>query len=285
MTSSSRVWFITGASSGFGRNMAEFVLQKGDNVIATARRPSLLDDLVAQYPTERLLVLSLDVTQQQQVIDAFSRAKASFGRIDVVVNNAGVTNLGELESVAEEKAKIIMDTNFWGAVYVTREAVKVFRESNPPGVGGRLLQISSIAALVGTPGRAFYTASKHALNGLTESVAAEIDPAWNIKITLIEPGSFDTELIRKTTFSNPHPAYDNPDLPFTRLRESWSTRVGRGDSRKAVQAFYKLADLKDPPLHFIVGVDANEMARKKLADLQASLDLYESWSVGLDRDA
>ncbi len=141
--------------------MAEFVLQKGDNVIATARRPSLLDDLVAQYPTERLLVLSLDVTQQQQVIDAFSRAKASFGRIDVVVNNAGVTNLGELESVAEEKAKILMDTNFWGAVYVTREAVKVFRESNPPGAGGRLLQISSIAGLVGTPGRAFYTASKH----------------------------------------------------------------------------------------------------------------------------
>ena len=152
---------VTGASSGFGRDLTESLLQKGEIVIATACQPSLLHDLVAQYSPERLLVVTLDVTRKQQVVDAFSKGKASFGRIDVVVNNAGTTNLGELESVTDEKAKIIMDTNFWGATWVTREAIKFFRESNPPGAGGRLLQMSSIAGLVGTPGRAFYTASKH----------------------------------------------------------------------------------------------------------------------------
>ncbi|RPD71616.1 NAD-P-binding protein [Lentinus tigrinus ALCF2SS1-7] len=275
MASTSRVWFITGASSGLGRDLTETILQKGETVVATARRLSLLNDLVTQYSSERLLVIGLDVTQQQQVVDAFSQAKARFGRIDVVVNNAGTTNLGELESVADGQAKIIMDTNFWGAIYVTRETIRFFREENPAGAGGLLLQISSIAGLVGTPGP---------LNGLTECVAAEIDPAWNIKITLIEPGSFNTELISKTTFSDPHPAYSNPNLPFTRLRESWATRVGRGDSRKAAEVFYKLAGLPDPPLHFVVGGDAIQMARDKLAELQASVDMYESWSAGLDRD-
>lgn len=152
---------VTGTSTGFGRDLTEYLLDKDEVVIATARRPSLLDDLAAKYPSNRFLAISLDVTQPQQVVDAFAQAKAAFGRIDVVVNNAGLTNLGELESVTEEKAKVIIDTNFWGATYVTREAIKVFREWNPPGAGGRLLQVGSIAGLTGLPGRSFYAASKH----------------------------------------------------------------------------------------------------------------------------
>ncbi|TFK83917.1 NAD-P-binding protein [Polyporus arcularius HHB13444] len=281
---SPRVWFITGTSTGFGRDLTEYLLDKGEIVVATARRPSLLDDLAAKYSSNRFLAVSLDVTQPQQVVDAFAQAKAAFGRINVVVNNAGLTNLGELESVTEEKAKVIIDTNFWGATYVTREAIKFFRESNPPGAGGRLLQVGSILGLIGLPGRSFYAASKHALEGLSESVVAEIDPAWNIKITIIEPGWFKTAITSKTTLSDPHPAYSNPDLPFTRIRKAWGTTTSRGDSKKVVQVFEKIASLPDPPLHFVVGLDAIELARKKLADLKASIDLYESWSEGLDRE-
>ena len=104
----------------------------------------------------------------------------------------------------------------------------------------------------------------------------------NCQMTVIEPGFFKTEISSKTTLSDPHPAYNNPDLPFTRVRNAWGTTTSRGDSKKVVQGFEKVASLPDPPLHFVVGLDAVEMARKKIAELKASLDLYESWSEGLD---
>ena len=151
---------VTGTSTGLGRAVAELVLEKGEIVVATARRSSSLDDLTEKYPKERLLVLPLDVTQPQQIIDAFNTAAGRFGRIDIVFNNAGMGELGELEGMEESKARSVLETNFWGAVSVTKEAVKHFRETNPPGTGGRLLQMSSYLGLVGQPACAFYCASK-----------------------------------------------------------------------------------------------------------------------------
>ena len=122
--------------------------------------PPLLDDLVAQYPSDRLLVLKVDVDQPQQVLDAFARAKDAFGRLDVIVNNAAWATNAEIESVREEDARAMFETNFWGAYHVTREAVRFLREVNPPGVGGRLLQVSSVSGMSGIPGLGFYSASK-----------------------------------------------------------------------------------------------------------------------------
>lgn len=141
--------------------MCDTVLKNGDIVVAAARRTHMLDDLVAQYSAARVLVVKTDVIQPQSVSQTFARAKDAFGRIDVVFNNAGYTHLGEVESVQDVDARALFDTNFWGAVSVTREAVKFFRESNPPGAGGRLLQMTSMYGIAGVPCSAFYSASKH----------------------------------------------------------------------------------------------------------------------------
>ena len=153
-------YIVTGASTGFGRELAKLVLEKGDIAVATARRPEVLADLVAAYPADRLLTLKLDVTKQQDVLDAFAAAKAKFGRVDVVANNAGFGTFGEVESVPDADARAIFETNFWGAAWVSREAVRFFREVNPAGAGGRLLQFSSVCGFQGMPGTAYYSATK-----------------------------------------------------------------------------------------------------------------------------
>jgi NAD(P)-dependent dehydrogenase (short-subunit alcohol dehydrogenase family) len=149
---------VTGASSGFGRSMTELLLNKGDKVIATLRQLDALSDLSARFPSSQLLVIPLDVTNSAAVSAAFSRAKEVFGRIDVVFNNAGQCVLGETESVSDGEARQMFEVNFWGATYVSKEAVKFFREVNKP-IGGRLLQVSSRLGLVGAPATAFYSAS------------------------------------------------------------------------------------------------------------------------------
>ncbi|KAM5540842.1 hypothetical protein V8D89_005486 [Ganoderma adspersum] len=275
------VWLITGASTGFGRELAEIVLENGDIAIATARRPEVLADLVAKYPADRLLTLKLDVTKPQDILDAFAAAKAKFGRVDVVANNAGYATLGEAESMVEADMRAMFETNFWGATNVSREAVRVFREVNPAGAGGRLLQFSSMAGLKGSGGGAYYCATKFALEGFSEALTHELDPAWNIKVTLIEPGVFATNAFKVTFWAPPHPAYSKPELQTVAMRKLWQDFVPYGDSRKAMEAVYKLASLEDPPLHIPLGKDAVGALRTKVAAIAGDADKYESWSEGL----
>lgn len=156
------LWFlVTGTSTGLGRALAELILEKGEIVIATARNPSTLDPIAQEYPSDRLLVLPLDVTDSPQIAAAFAKAKETFGRIDVVVNNAGRGDAaGELELVDEAESRAIMETNYWGTYRVSKEAVRFLRDVNPKGHGGRLLQISSYLGLVGLAGGSPYVASK-----------------------------------------------------------------------------------------------------------------------------
>lgn len=137
------------------------MLSKGEVVIATLRKPEMLDDLKVKYPSEKLLVLKLDVSKSSEISDAFRKAKEVYGRIDVVFNNAGYGILGEVEGTPEDVARAMFDVNFWGLANVSREAVTFFREVNPPGVGGRLLNVSSIAGVKTSPVVAYYSASKH----------------------------------------------------------------------------------------------------------------------------
>ena len=176
--SSARVWFsesiivapyknmrtyhgsVTGTSSGFGLEMARYALARGDRVVATLRNPEVLNDFAAQYNPAQLLVLRLDVSKPDEIKPAFAKAKEVFGHIDVVFNNAGYVILGEVEAIPDEAARALFDVNFWGAVHVSQEAVRFFREENKPQ-GGRLIQNSATVGLAATPTMGFYCAAKH----------------------------------------------------------------------------------------------------------------------------
>ena len=152
---------VTGSSSGFGLSMVKLALEKGDKVMATLRKPSDLDDLAGKYPSTELRILKVDVTQPAEVADAFTEAKKQFGRVDVVFNNAGSFVVGEVEGTPEAVARSLMDVNFWGAASVSREAVRFFREENPAGAGGLLLNVSSSSGIVSFTCAGYYAATKH----------------------------------------------------------------------------------------------------------------------------
>ncbi|KAM5540092.1 hypothetical protein V8D89_006232 [Ganoderma adspersum] len=291
---SSRVWFITGASSGFGLEAARLALAKGDRVVATLRRPEVLNDFAAQHPASQLLVLRLDVSKPGEIKEAFAKAKAAFGRIDVVFNNAGCAVAGEAEGVPVEAARAMFDVNYWGAVDVSQEAVRFFREENVPQ-GGRLIQNSAGMGLVTLPTFAFYSSSKHALEGFTETLEKELDPTWNIKITSVLCGGFLTEFKGSVQLFPPHPAYKGGANAATAMREGMlrfldagsveeQKRLGFSDASKAVQKIYQLSELASPPLRLLLGKDINKGVREYIAQLTKEADVYESWSDNLEHD-
>ncbi|KAG9308869.1 hypothetical protein JVU11DRAFT_11328 [Chiua virens] len=281
--SETKVWFITGSSSGFGLCIAEHALQKGDKVVATLRRPEVLSDLVAKYP-ETLLVLEVDVTKPAEVIAAFAASKEKFGRIDVVVNNAGYGVISEVEGIAESSARGIFEVNFWGASQVTKEAVRFFREENKP-MGGRLLQMSSSSGISSCPCIVYYCARLTclwvALEALSEGLAEELDPDWNVKITILEPGPFRTKVVKENAITDPiHQAYTDPSLPTMKLRDIFanSDPLFNGDPVKFADAVYKVAYLEDPPLRLPIHPGSLAVLRQKGKQLLETADKWESWS-------
>ncbi|KAF7795784.1 hypothetical protein EIP86_006951 [Pleurotus ostreatoroseus] len=301
---SPQIWFITGASSGFGRVATEHVLAQGDIAVATLRKPEELDDLKAKYGADKLLVLKLDVTKTNEISQAFQKAIDVFGRIDVVFNNAGFGVFAEVEGSTDEAVRSLFDTNFFGAMNVSREAVRVFRDVNKP-IGGRLLITSSVAGLSPVPIIGYYAGTKHALEGTTTTMVRELDPDWNIKasqphlfafrdrwltlpriqVTLIEAGSFETSGFGKATVCPPHPAYTKPTLPTVIGRNIFADPNGPklpfNDLQKGVAKIYKLTTLDNPPLHFPLGKDTFPAVRKQIAALTKALEEYESWSEDL----
>ncbi|KAL3462047.1 hypothetical protein BJX64DRAFT_149594 [Aspergillus heterothallicus] len=209
------VWFITGASSGLGKSITRAVYNSGYQIVATARSVGALSYLPDK---PRVLKLSLDVRSSEQIETALSAAVAHFGRLDVVINNAGYGLRGDTEAVSDEDARDQMETNFWGPVRITRGALRIFREVNKPGQGGTIVQISSIGGWVGFPGNSYYHASKFALEGFTEAVAKEMDPSWNIQFLIAVPGGVRTNFAATSVKAIPrHPAYDTPSSPLTQI--------------------------------------------------------------------
>ncbi|KIJ67113.1 hypothetical protein HYDPIDRAFT_26515 [Hydnomerulius pinastri MD-312] len=283
--STPKVWFITGASSGFGKSMTELVLSKGDIAVATLRKPEALDDLAARYPKDRLLVLKVDVSKQADIDYAFAQTKDTFGRLDVVFNNAGYAVFGEVEATPNDAARAMFEVNFWGVVNVSRAAVKFFREVNEPGKGGVLLQTSSVSGFAGPPGLSFYAASKHALEGFSDALAKELLPAWNIKICIIEPGGFKTNSNTSSAIVFPeHPAYKDESSATAALRKSVLETTFEGDANKFSNTIYRMATGGNVPLRLPMGEDA-------LATLKAIVEkrgtvIVEAapWNVDLKRD-
>lgn len=274
---------MTGASSGFGKAMAEYCLSQGDKVVATLRKPEALNDLKAKYSPSDLLILKLDVNNRQEIADAFSKVKDTFGRIDVVFNNAAWSVVGELESTKEETARALFETDFWGATHVSLEAVKFFREVNKQKIGGTLVVNSSMVGYAPAPGIGYFSAAKAALEAVHESLLQELDPAWNIKVTLIEPGSFKTNGIDNTTIVPAHPAYTNPALPANFIRHLFENaeQIPMADAMEGVKLIHKLTLEEKLPLRFALGTDSVASFKAHTEAAMANLEAYGSWSSAL----
>jgi NAD(P)-dependent dehydrogenase (short-subunit alcohol dehydrogenase family) len=262
---SSHVWFITGAGRGLGRVLAEEALRRGNRVAATARDVSALSGL---GPAERFLALSLDVGQRDAVFRAVDAAAAHFGRLDVVVNNAGYGLFGPLETIGEDELKAQVDTNVYGPLRVCQAAAPHLRAAG----GGRIFQMSSIAGFVGSPGGAPYNLSKFALEGLSEAIAQELAPS-NIFVTIVEPGGFRTDFadprsVRFTTGGTPE------QLGAVQQRLASFSGKQLGDPQEAARVIVDCAALDDPPLRLILGEDAYLRFQSKVDFLQDELEAF-----------
>lgn len=266
----SKVWFITGTSTGFGRTLAETLLARGENVVATARRPDAVADLAARYP-DAALALRLDVTKPDEIQAAVAAAEARFGRLDVLVNNAGFGVFGAVEEVPPSEARRQFDTNFFGALDVLRAALPGMRARQ----SGHILNVSSIVGLTAFPGGGLYAASKFALEGASEALAAEVKPL-GIRVTIVEPGAF------RTAFNTPenlaaHQATGAHYQATAGQTITWLSGVDGaqpGDPRKAVDAMIRVVESSDPPLRLMLGADAYGMADQKIAALTADLNAW-----------
>lgn len=266
-----KVWFITGVSTGFGRSMTEYALRRGDVAVATLRTPSVMDTLRAQWPEDKLIVLKLDVTKRGDISHALEYVKAKVGRIDFVFNNAGYGLMAEVEGTPEDAAKAMFDVNFWGAAYIAREAIEFFRDVNKPR-GGTLLNVSSYMGLVPQPLMGYYVASKHALEGVTEVFARELDPAWNIRVSLLEFGGFHTAATSSMVVLPAHPSYTDPALPSVVMRKLSSDWEAQGDPDKAAGFIYGFVNCADRlPIRLAIGLDAITMIKEKVKVLHDDL--------------
>ncbi|KAL8377961.1 hypothetical protein RB595_008581 [Gaeumannomyces hyphopodioides] len=213
------VWFITGCSSGIGLSLAELVLAHPTyRLVATARSPSALSGLAGA--DDRLLKLSLDVTSQEAIDSAVAATLARFGRIDVLVNNAGYGIRGDTEAMTREQERGQLETNFWGPAALCKHAMRVMRDENPKAggrVGGVVLNVTSMGGFVGFPSNTLYHAAKFALEGYTESVAKEMLPEWNIHFCIIEPGGVKTQFGANIDNGSRHQAYERPDAPGRKI--------------------------------------------------------------------
>ena len=242
----SKVWFITGASKGFGREFAIAALGRGDKVAATARDTSTLNDLVSEYG-DAVLPLTLDVTDHAQVDAAVSEAAAKFERLDIVVNNAGYGLFGMVEELSDQQLRDQMDVNFFGLAAVTRAVLPILRAQG----SGHIVQISTIGGIIAFPGLGGYHASKWAVEGYTESLAQEV-AGFGIDVTLVEPAGYATDWIgASATFADANPAYDG--LRKARAESNAANPVSMGNPAAVGPALLKVVDADKPPLRVLFG--------------------------------
>jgi len=263
-----KTWFVTGTSRGFGREWTIAALERGDSVAATARDVSSLHDLKEKHG-DRLLPLSLDVTDRDACFAAVSTAHEHFGRLDVVVNNAGYGHFGFVEELSESDIRNQMETNFFGLLWVTQAALPLLRGQG----GGHLIQVTSIGGVSAFPLVGAYHASKWAVEGLTQSLAQEVKD-FGIKVTLIEPAGFATDWGGSSAVhSDPMPLYDD----LRRQAEEWRAAratSGPGDPAASAAAVLEIVDAEEPPLRCLFGAAAYSIVR---SDYESRLATWEEW--------
>ena len=273
----SKVWFVTGSSRGLGRSLAEAVLAHGDQLVATARNPHALDDLVSTYG-KQVRAIALDVTNPEQARTAIAAAVETFGRLDVVVNNAGYANVSSIEDTSEEDWRAQVEANLWGMINVTRAALPILRKQR----SGHILQVSSIGGRTGSAGLGPYQTSKWAVEGFSEVLSREVTPL-GIKVTLIEPGSFRTDW-GGSSMSVPEPSEDYRGVLAGHIAYHDQAGNEPGDPAKAAQAIITVANEANPPLRLLLGKDAVMIARRVDQARLAETDRWEQLSSSTNFD-
>lgn len=262
-----KTWFITGASRGFGREWTIAALERGDRVAATARDLSTLDDLVARFG-EALLPIQLDVTDRAADFAAVKQAFEHFGRVDIVVNNAGYGQFGFIEELSEADARDQIETNVFGALWITQAALPFLREQG----SGHIIQVSSIGGITAFPNVGIYHASKWALEGFSQALAQEVS-SFGIHVTLIEPGGFSTDWGGSSARrAEPLPAYAEAHAASERWRNQRMSK--QGDPQASARAILQVVDAEKPPLRVFFGELPLSIAK---ADYESRLANWEEW--------
>jgi NAD(P)-dependent dehydrogenase (short-subunit alcohol dehydrogenase family) len=272
-----KVWLVTGSASGLGREIAEAVLASGDRLVATARDPRRLEDLVKKYG-DQIRTTPLNVDDEEAALAAVQVAAKEFGRLDVVVNNAGFGDIAPFEQLSPERFKAVIDTNFYGVVYVTRAALPIMRKQK----SGCILQISSVGGRLGVPGNSPYHAAKWAVGGFSESLAAEVAP-FGVKICALEPGGIRTNWGARANRDTPEllPDYEPSVGEFAkRLKSHWGQE--NSDPAKVAQVVLRLAASDRLPAHLLLGSDAVQYASQAEATRVADAERWREVSVSTD---
>ena len=270
MSENKKVWFITGSNSGFGRSLTEAALAKGDRVIATTRHPEEIKDLVKQYP-DTVKAVTLDITQAEEISSAIDTALATFGQVDVLVNNAGFGTLGAVEEIESEQVRKQFEVNCFGTLNLTKALLPHFRQRK----SGHILNVSSVGGFTAFPGTGIYCSTKFAIEGYSEALAKEIAPL-GIKLTLVEPGAFRTEFAGDSlaTPDEQIDDYEETAHKFVKMQEEMSGEQP-GDPDKAAQAMIKVVESDNPPMRLVLGEDALKATRQKIETFQKELDEWE----------
>ena len=276
----SKVWLVTGSASGLGRNIAEAVLASGDSLVATARDPHRLDDLVKKHGNQ-IRTAPLDVADEKAAQASVQLAVDAFGRLDVVVNNAGYGDIAPFEQLSSEKFKALMDTNFYGVVNVTRAALPIMRKQK----SGCILQISSVGGRLARPGSTGYHAAKWAVGGFAESLAQEVAP-FGVKVCALEPGGMRTNWGVRANKETPVllPEYEpSVGAVIKALASYWGNEIS--DPVKVAQLILRLADSNQLPAHLLIGSDAVEFAGQAEATRASEAKRWREISVSTDFNA
>src|SRR6201987_1479381 len=276
----SKVWLVTGSASGLGRNITEAVLASGARLVATARDPRRLDDVVKRYG-DQVRTASLDVADENAANSAVQTALDAFGRLDVVVNNAGYGDIAPFEQLSSERFKAVVDTNFYGVVNVTRAALPIMRKQK----SGCILQISSVGGRLARPGSTPYHAAKWAVGGFTESLAQELAP-FGVKVCALEPGGMRTNWGVRANQDIPEilPDYEPSVGAFAKaLKSYWGKEVS--DPVKVAQVVLRLAATDSLPAHLLIGSDAVRFAGEAEKTREAEAAQWRQMSLSTDFDS
>lgn len=273
-----KVWFVTGASRGIGAEIVKAALAAGEHVVATGRNR---DQIVATFKehSERLLALELDVSKELHAFAAVEAAVARFGRVDVLVNNAGYGQLGMFEENTATEIQQQFDTNVFGLFHVTRAVLPVMRKQR----SGRIFNLSSMAGMIGFPHAAIYCSSKFAIEGFSESLALDVAD-FGIRVTLVEPGFTRTDFLESSSIRYGSRQVAGYEEASQKLRAHYASYNGKqsGDPAKLAAAMLTLANSENPPLRFASGSDAFEGMTSKLAGVQSELHSYQKLSASID---
>ena len=272
-----KTWLITGCSTGFGRLLAQAALDRGDQVVATARDPATLSDMAKAFPKTARTV-ALDVTKAGDADKAVALAEQAFGRLDILVNNAGFGFIGAIEEATPDEYRPMFETNVVGLLETTRAALPALRKTG----GSRIVNMSSGAGLKGLQGSGHYNATKFAVEGISEALAQEVAP-FGIAVIIVEPGPFRTDFLGRSMSmaKKEMPEYAGTAGVFRTFRANNDGKQV-GDPNKAVKVILKAVDSDKPPLHLPLGARAYTLARTKIADFTRDIDAWEAEAIATD---